>query len=228
VSIFDTIDSFVCQSNTVITQKRRRDRIKIYSEGLKGKIKQVEYSSRKLSEFEHLTDSTRTSTAEDGFPIPESVNFYCDSFWIFLYSSLDVLAQILNQAVKLSLKERDISFKKVNTCIPAKLQGTPVHKKLAACIKSNAFKNLEDYRNCSIHRRQIFILEETKHVTHTPGYQASSTGSVPTVVRTLCDNPLALSPRIKQVRKIPEYLIETQKKILKHIDQILKNTIPLK
>jgi hypothetical protein len=90
------------------------------------------------------------------------------------------------------------------------------------------FKNLDRYRNCSTHRRQIYIEEETKQVKGTAGYESSSTGPVITVVRTLCDNPLGLNPKTDQKRKIPDYMVKTRKKILRHIEQVLKETKAVK
>lgn len=225
MTVFDKINSCVQRVNSNIPQKTRKQKVKLYAEGLKAKIIQVNFALDKLSEFNNKGDDTATSTAQDTFTITDQVYFYSDTFWTFLYSSLDVLAQVVNQAKNLEFDEKNVSFDQVNS----KLQGnkykeSAVAKKFAECAKSKAFKNLDRYRNCSTHRRQIYIEEEIKKVKRTAGYQSSSTGPVITVVRTLCDDPLVLNPKTSQNRRIPTYMIKTRDKILQHIEQILKET----
>jgi len=228
MNTFDKIDSLMEQANNIIPQKTRKQKVKLYAEGLKAKITQMSFALEKLSEFDNKSDDTVMSTEQKSFTITEQVHFYSDTFWTFLYSSLDVLAQLVNQAMKLGFDEKNVSFIQVNS----KLQGNKykdktIAKKFDECIKSKAFKNLERYRNCSTHRRQIFILEEMKKVKGTAGYQVSSTAPVTTVVRTLCDNPLELNVKVEQKRIIPDYMIKTKNKILEYINNILGETKPV-
>lgn len=202
--------------------------MKLYTEGLKAKVTQVNFALDKLSDFSNISDDTTTSTGQDGITITDKVHFYSDTFWTFLYSSLDVLAQVVNQAMNLGFDEKNVSFDQVHS----KLQGnkykqSAIAKKFRECVKSNAFKNLDRYRNCSTHRRQIYIEEEVKKVKGTAGYQSSSTGPVVNVLRTLCDDALVLNPKTDQNRKIPDYMIKTRGKILQHIEQILKEIRPV-
>ena len=202
--------------------------MKLYAEGLKAKLTQVNFTLDKLSEFNNITDDSTTSTGQDGFAITGQVHFYSDTFWTFLYSSLDVLAQVVNQAMNLGFDEKNVSFDQVNSKLRGnKYKQSAIAKKFAGCVKSNAFKNLDRYRNCSTHRRQIYIEEEVKKVKGTAGYQSSSTGPVVSVVRTLCDDALVLNPKTNQNRRIPDYMIKTRDKILQHIEQILREITPV-
>lgn len=224
MSVFDKVDLLVDQANRIIPQKTRRRKLKLYAEGLKAKITQVNFALDKLSEFNNKTDETTTSTVQDAISITDQVHFYCDTFWTFLYSSLDVLAQVANQAMKLGFAdERQVSLARVNQKLQSgAYKASKISKKFADCIKSKAFKNVDRYRNCSTHRRQIYIEEITKSVRGTAGYQSSTTGPLVTVVRMLCDNPLELNPKTEQKRRIPEYMIKTREKILYYIEEMLK------
>jgi len=227
MSVSDTIDSLVVEVDTTIRQKTRRQKVRLYSAGLKAKIKQADFALQKLSEYDNRSDEIITSTGEDDFLITEQVHFYCDTFWTFLYSSLDVLAQIVNQVLRLNLKERAVTFKGVKSKLHSRQNASRIQKRFERCFSSKAFKNLDRYRNCSTHRRQIYMKEETKSEKGTAGYKSSTTGTVVTVVRTLCDNPLVLSPRTSQNRRIPKYMAETRDKILRHIELIVKETRPV-
>lgn len=227
MSVRDTIDSLVEKANNTIPQKTRRRKVRIYSAGLKAKIKQAEFALQKLCEYEDKTDDTITSTGQDEFSITEQVEFYCDTFWTFLYSSLDVLAQIVNQALNFKLDERKVSFRKVESKLRSTHIGRPIQKRFTDCIGSNTFKNLDKYRNCSTHRRQIYIKEAIHLEKDTAAYKSSTAGPVVTVVRTLCDDPIVLTPKIDRKRTIPQYLIGTRDKILRYIELILKETKPV-
>ena len=87
MSVFDEIDALVLRSANLL-QKTRIQKLALYREGLKAKITQADYALAKLSDFENRSDETESSTAAGEFGITDRVHFYCDSFWIFLYSSL--------------------------------------------------------------------------------------------------------------------------------------------
>ncbi len=225
VKIIKQIDDLLARSQYV--GKNRCEKIVLYSEGLKAKLQQVQYALYQIQSFTNRADELESTTAQDNFLITEKVNFYCDTFWTFLYSALDVLSQITNQALKLKLDEAAVSFKSVNN----KLQGNahkalPVAQQYSKCIKSNYFSNLDKYRNCSTHRRQIFICEKISKEKSTPGY--STALSLTTVSRLLCDDPLTVHPKTTQGRQIPEYMIDTKEKMVGFIETILAKTQPVK
>jgi hypothetical protein len=226
--VFDEIENLVLRTNNSVLQKTRRKKIRLYTEGLKSKMRQTEYSLSQLVSFSNMTDESTTTTSPSAYQTSEKVGFYCDTFWAFLYSSLDVLGQILNQSLKLGMKEKDVSFKQVASKLASTSHnGTPLQQKVSSCLKSNAFRNLDSYRNCSTHRRQIYIKEEIRMVRHTAGYSTTATGEVSSVTRVICENPLDVTPRTIQNRRIPEYMQLTQTKVVTHIEAILKTISPI-
>lgn len=227
MSVVARIDNLVAAANTQIKQQKRKKKIHLYAEGFKSKIRHADYALQQLSSFSDRTDETATTTATDEFEISERVGFYCDAFWAFLYSSLDILAHVINQSRNLKMDEKDVSFKNIAKQLEASCKGTPLQKKVDKCLKATSFKNVEAYRNCSTHRRQIYIKEETKIVRHTAGYHTTVTGSVESVNRLICDNPLDVVPKTNQKREVPEYLESTKNSIMNHIEAILKNITPL-
>ena len=225
MALSDTIDLLVERAITTGVSQYRQQRITLYAAGLKGKIRQTELALSRLTEFDNQSDEYTTSSVPDEFTIKERVHFYCDAFWTFLFSSLDVLAQIVNQAMKLGFEEGNISFKNVNTKLQGNTyKGTGIAKKFKTCCGSRSFKNLYRYRNCSIHRRQIFIKEKATSSSEsvTNGYPSTSTGPIVNVERILCDDPLYVKPTVEQGRSIPEYMVKTQNNILNHIQNILE------
>lgn len=97
----------------------------------------------------------------------------------------------------------------------------PLKRILDTLFRSKYFKNLESYRNCSTHRRQIYLKTTTVLVSETPGY--NSTVKLPEVRRILCDNPLIIKPIVKQNREIIKYTSELYNKVEKEILIILQN-----
>jgi len=211
-----------------ILRKKQREKSHLYCEGLKAKLNQGLYALDRLKEFNNRSDETESTTDDKAYLISLQVSFYCDSFWTFLYSSLDVLSQIVNQTMNLGLEEKNVSFIKVKDKLQANQYLTSkVSKAYKDCYKSRAYRNLDKYRNCSNHRREIFIEEVYRSVRRTAGYNTTSTGgSSRTVTRILCDDPLTHYPKIKRKRKIPDYMVETKQKIEKFIVQILRKIVP--
>ncbi len=215
-----------------ILSRIQREKSHLYCEGLKAKLTQTLYALDRVIEFNNRSDETESTTDDKSYSITLQVSFYCDSFWTFLYSSLDVLSQIVNQTMNLGLDEQNASFSKVKD----KLQGnryvtTKVSKAYKGHYNSFAYRNLKKYRNCSNHRREIFIEEisVSRSVKRTSGYTTTSTGgSSKTVTRILCDDPLTHNPKIKRQRKVPDYMIETKEKIEKFIAEIVKAILPIR
>lgn len=229
MSVFEQIDILKNKGEEDIRQKQRKRKLAIYLEGLKAKIIQADYALARISTYEDKTDDTVTQTTQAQYLISDKVNFYCDSFWTFLYSSLDVLGQVVNQTLRLNLDEKEVSFKRVKSKLDNRHRNTRIQQLFDQCSRSRAFKNLDRYRNCSTHRRQIYILEETRLVRHTAGYDDSTTtGPKIQIVRLLCDNPLVLNPKLQQNKSIPGYMEDTLKKTLFYVEEILKsvNIIP--
>jgi len=92
--IFHLIDELIRKSKQVIRQKTRSKKIELYAEGLRDKLKQAQFAIERMNSS--LSDIDSSSGKVD-FSTLEKAHFYCDSFWAFSYSSLDVTAQIINQ-----------------------------------------------------------------------------------------------------------------------------------
>lgn len=226
MAVTDQINSLVQRADSTIKGKTRRQKLRLYAEGLKAKIKQADFALSNLSTYAGRTDEIVTPTDPEEPTIADHVHFYCDSFWTFLYSSLDVLGQIVNQALDLKQREKDVGFKQIAQVVSSNSSVAILGKKLSSMIRSRAFKSLDDYRNCSTHRRQIYIEERKTIVTGTAGYR-SSTGPIETVQRVLCDNPLELNPKTRRNRIIPEYMEQIRDEILSGMEKILKAVNPV-
>ena len=227
MSVFDAIEACRTRVQSGIPQVRRKEKVEMYSHGLEAKIRQAQFALSRLSDLQNRSDRTEFSTAQDDLSIAGQVGFYCDAFWTFLYSAFDVLGQLVNQGMKLGMDEKDVSFKRVGTTLQSRHRGVPIQSDCDACKRSHAFKNLDRYRNCSTHRRQIYIQERTTVVSGTAGYPTSTAGDMSAVERVLCENPLDPAPRMTQGRQIPEYLEQTVVNLLSHIEQMLNDLQPV-
>jgi hypothetical protein len=205
-----------------ISQTRRKEKALLYAHGLKAKLKQSQFALHKLIGFENSSDRMTTTTSPDNVRIKEQVEFYCDAFWAFLYSSLDVLAQYINQVMKFDMNEKDVSFKAVLRKAESLRPGDTISSSMRNCKVSRYFANLDKYRNCSTHRRQIFIEERTHSIERTDGYVTSTSEEVSTVERIICDDPLVIRPSINQNRRIPEYLNGAYNNITNRIEQMVE------
>ncbi|HUU08980.1 MAG TPA: Cthe_2314 family HEPN domain-containing protein [Phycisphaerae bacterium] len=226
MTVFERIDSTAEKANVHIAQKTRRMKVTLYAEGLKAKIRQADFALGRLLELANLTDSVQQSTDAAPDAILHEVYFYSDTFWAFSYSALDVLAQLTNQIMRFGITEREVSFKSLLNHLNG--IASPLRHKFQSCAQSHAFKNLDDYRNCSTHRRQICIVEKTTVETQTAGYVSTTAPPMATVVRLLCDNPLALTPKYRQKRQVPGYMLDTQDKIICRIQSILRDLKPVR
>src|SRR4030042_497991 len=74
----------------------------IYAEGVKAKLSQTRFGLDMLRDLEEQEDKAKaqdmtTSASPKLLGIAEQVSFYCDCFWDFLRSALDILAQLINE-----------------------------------------------------------------------------------------------------------------------------------
>lgn len=227
--VFDLIDQLIGKTTRGTKQKARGQKIVLYAEGLKDKLKQAQFA---IESMNNLSSDVDSSSVEKDFSILDKAHFFCDAFWAFAYASLDVTAQIINQSEKLQFNEYDVSFKVTCREIDPK---SPIRHEMEKIQKKNFFRNLEKYRNCCLHRRSIYIKEETHIVTHTAGYDVTQTCNVipgrtsiakgarteVTGRRILCDNPHALPPRTKQNREIVSYCSKSFQDLSASLKQLL-------
>lgn len=175
----------------------------LYSEGLKTKLRQAKFSLETLRplapQADQVQDTTAGPVSQGLLNVSELVGFYCDGFWDSLRSALDILAQLVNELRSLGVNERDVDIKKVAARVKPTASGSPLDKALDELLNSSAFIQLEEYRNCSTHRRPPFIQTRkvTTSVSGTAGYAYSASSREITVVeRYLCTNPWDLRPRV--------------------------------
>lgn len=204
----------------------------LYAEGVKAKLQQARFGLKVLKDLVYLEDQpsildgTTIPTAQDSLTVSEQVNFYCDCFWDFLRSALDILGQLINQVHSLGISERDVDFKTVADKIKSTASGSQLDKALDELRNSRAFKDLEDYRHCSTHRRPIYIETQTvtTAITGTPGYYSASSGRGAMVGRYLCTNPWDLTPRVDRGRRpVVEYCHSLLRRVETHIGKIVNS-----
>lgn len=224
MSLLDAVDDFMVRADEVVPQATRRKMIKLYGEGLKAKARQVDFALQNLTALENLADESTTNTEVEEGSYQSQVEFYCDSFWAFLYACLDVLGQVVNQGMKLGRDEESVSFKKIAKHLKDNHVGLPAQIAFAKCLRSHPFTNLAAYRQCSLHRRHICFEETTTRTSMQAGYQSDTGGGSLTVARCLCDNPRDTKPKMTRHRMIPEYLQETRDKVFAQIERILSST----
>ncbi len=187
-------------------------RIKLYSSGVIAKIQHADYALTKLKELSAQSDASSTNQNIE-FTVSERLHFYVDSFFAFLYSSFDVIAQVINQKLHLNKDERKVSITSIKGAIDNNCSGITLNTILDQLFRSNWFKNLDKYRNCSTHRRQIYIRAKTITIEETPYYNATS--ELTTVERLLCDDPFSLNPTVRQERELISYC----ENILNHVSE---------
>jgi len=99
------------------------DKAKVYTEGVRGKIKQVDYALSRIQSLETM-ETFRTSTHDTGSllsdttrNINEQITFYCGSVWDNLWSSINILAQLLNELMSLGVDEARVDFNNISNIL---------------------------------------------------------------------------------------------------------------
>lgn len=204
-------------------------RATLYAEGVKTKLNQAKFSLENLKRLERLQDqpdiqdATTISIARALPNVSEQVIYYCDCFWDFLRSALDIIGQLVNELRSLGISERNVDIKVVANAIKSRELGSALDKALDELLDSSAFTQLEDYRHCSTHRRPIYIQTRTMttSVTGTSGYYGSSDTRI-IVERNICTNPWDLKPRVRVgVRPVVGYCESLLQRIKRKLDTII-------
>jgi len=199
------------------SSQRISARIKLYSSGVKAKLRNAEYALSQIIDLYNESDSTSSSDDQD-FSVTNKLFFYVDSFFAFLYSTFDVMSQVINQKKRIGKDERKVSFKGIK----GKLDQSNQLKNLFERISNKRyFRNLEKYRNCSTHRRQIYIQSITVIISETPDYNV--TGDITKVRRIICDDPFSLNPTIDQDRELIKCCTNILNKVKSEIINISDN-----
>ena len=197
----------------------------LYAEGIKAKLQATRFALENLRELGRVEEGAQVQddTTQSLLTVEDKVNFYCECVWDFSRSSLDILAQLINELCLLNLNERHVDFKQVANKLKSSLQDTLLEKAVNNCRRCNAFKNLEEYRHCSMHRRRVFIETRTytKSTTGTRDYYNYAGSSITTVERYLCKNPWDLQPIIDDKRPVVEYCEHLTQAIERRIRTII-------
>jgi hypothetical protein len=204
-SASNAIDA-LCARRLAGVGKRRAALARVYAEGAKSKLSQASLCITALNRQQP------TATAPVSL---EVAALYVDAYFASLRAAFDIFGQLVNQIENLNLNEKKADLPTAIEHLRKSLPNHPALPHYDRIAKSKYFKNLRDYRNCSLHRRAICIRAETQTVTQTPGYV--TTGPLHSEVKYLCDAPLATKPTFKQRRSVPQYCSD----LLKHADKQL-------
>lgn len=215
MGLYERIDA-LCSAERARTPSRTSNKIILYAEGTKAKFRNADYALLIIQRLSTLSDEFADSTDSE-FSIKEKLEFHVDSFFAFLYSSFDIISQVVNQKSRLGLNEKAVSFYKVKSALRSRHQGTSLQRAYERISRKNFFKNLDNYRNCSSHRRPICIM--STHSTATAGY--STSGSIPIPQHLICENPLSLNPRFRQRREVVEFCARVLRQSKQEIEKII-------
>jgi len=202
------------------------EKAKLYSVATKVKFAQARWSLEILREMEHLPDIKGDATSQDilsRISTTEKIVFICECFWDFLRSSIDIEAQIVNELKSLNLDEDNVSLSAVRAKMMPTLSMTLLFKALINCERSWAFNELNSYRHCSTHRRQVEIFQLPSSPSPQPitGVYAYMDGFASGMNRYLCVNPSCLRPQAN----LKKPLVEHNERILKEIERRLSTII---
>lgn len=207
-----------------IRQSRRCERTIMYAEGLRSRLDQIKYC---LGQIETLEGPVRGQTSSQEDPAIDDelrAEFYCDSFWTWVYSALDILGQIINQTENLGMDENKVNFNQVIKKLHTSSQSHPVLFHLDNMNKSHVRKWMVSYRNCANHRRPICIWHERHEQNITRAYQ-TSTGPVVQIVRYICDHSVALKPNPQRREELIPRCDRALKLFQKRLTPIIKNLL---
>ena len=201
----------------------------LYARQVEAKFKNARYSLHKLQEFK-LPVATGSSMASSTLlDNDELINFYCDCFWDFLRSSIDILAQLINERTPLDLDERKVNIKQVATH-PNLTSYPQLKTSVNYLLTLQVFKKLEHYRHCSMHRRQVYIktIEQKESILGTRGYSSTTSDTKEsTYVSYLCRDPqdLTTTPDVDDSKTVDMFCQELLGKIENQMVAII-NRLP--
>ena len=204
-------------------------KVNLYSEGIKAKFYQARWSLNILREIEHAPNVEGNTTSQEAWnnmSTNDKIVFFCECFWDFLRSGIDIVAQLINELRSLKIDEDDVSFYIVRDNMAPSMSTTLLFKALVSCERSWAFKELNSYRHCSTHRRQVCIFEVPSRPSPlTRGYEYISGSTTGVMNRYLCSNPWSLRPRLSLKRPVVAHNERILEEIEKRISTIV-NRLP--
>lgn len=219
MDIYDKIDDIYKYLISIEGQEDKKKKIKVYSEGVKTKLLNAEYSFKKIKELDSETEYYGDTTAEVTFTIDDKIQFYVESFFAFLYSVFDVVSHVINQKYTFFNDERKVKFKRTIEELERINSNNPLTISLKRISRLRYFKALDDYRNCATHRRDIFI---GKRGTSPSRAYVDYTQDLEIPKRVLADNPLEIIPSTREDKFLVEYSEDMLKKTSRDILLIFK------
>jgi hypothetical protein len=197
-------------------KKRSQDALELYTAGLVAKLDQAAIA---LTYLRSLINSPPAGLPEAA--LEQNAAFYIDAYFAFFRASFDVLGQMVNQSESLALDEKSADFHRAFDALSKSRSAHPAVATYQTAKNSHTFKNLNDYRNCSLHRRSICLHITTTKSKLSPGY--STTGPLLQCRVALCDNPLDSTPKFKQKREAIAYCSSLSLNCEKHLASLLKS-----
>jgi len=204
----------------------------LYAKGVGGKFCLARHCIDMLAYIEHL-DKSEIQVVSSlsmiqmtcNFSTYNQVLFYCESFWNILRSSIDILAQLVNELRSLGINERDVYFGNVNTRVQSNLPNSPLQKAMRSLARSMVFRELNGYRRCVTHRRQVYV-HKIRHAISSSGTEGYNyidlSGEYTTVDRFLCRNPWDIDPIVDSSRHVAGFNSKMLQKIEKRMNTIIK------
>lgn len=202
------IDNLIERAENSIHDKKKKDKVILYAEGLKSKIREADFALNRLTQEIGLANE-----------ISEEIHFFNDSFWVFLASCTDVIAQIINISCNLKQDEKQVERKKICAMLQKRQPNSKLTKNFEKLIKSRPYFNADKYRNCCLHRRHIYIELSSTTKKISKGYTTS--GPLSIKIWAICDDPLVVKPTVKKNRVIPTYLTENKNKTKELIRKVI-------
>jgi Cthe_2314-like HEPN len=200
-----------------IPEQHRRERIELYGQGILYRIMEVRLTCRFIQEL------------GGKYPQPEDrdkIHLYSDSFWAFARSSFDILGQILNQTQNLGINESGCHFGTVVDRLKHTNPADALTLSLDAIYSRPEYRDLNSYRNCSLHRRQVYLEgRKTEKDYGTSGY-STATGAFIAYEWILCDDPLVVIPTVIQGRRLIQYCSQILTFLQTEIENIIITLIP--
>jgi hypothetical protein len=218
----DSIESLIQRFGTLSPKRRRL--LQMYLLGLEDRLKQVDFCLSMLKSLSGNSTNMTSTTTGITFDVDRQAEFYCDTFWTWVYSSLDILAQIINQTENLKFDENKASFDKIIQDIQNNHPTLPILPFLQKINKARFRKWTKAYRNCANHRRPINLWHVRETVKQTRSYQ-TSTAPIEKTVRYICDHTMTLKPNLKTKKNLIDRCENTYINLNKSIAQTLDNLL---
>jgi len=195
--------------------------IELYANGLLGRYRETELALFQINQLGYVFPKPADAT---GFSDKERIHFYSDGYWVFTRSIFDILAQVINQTHNLGIPEQNCDFSTLLRTINGTRPGDPLTNILNGISGSPQFIALNAYRNCSLHRRQVYLEgRKTEKDYGTPGY---STGLFTSYDWLLCDDPLLVTPTLANNYLVAQYCTTIFQFIESQISSIINVLIP--